>query len=138
MKEIVWKEDYNLNIPSIDTQHRKLFVYLNNLRNSILNHEQETVIKETLSDLINYGFEHFSYEENLLKEINYPDFSDHQKRHDYYNGNLIRLQNKFVHGDAVMATDLILFIKKWLIDHILVEDKKYQIFCLENKINLEP
>jgi hemerythrin len=34
-----------------------------------------------------------------------------------------------------MATDLILFIKNWLLDHILVEDKKYADFFRENSFN---
>jgi hemerythrin len=49
----------------------------------------------------------------------------------------MNLKEKLVHGDEIMATDLMIFIKKWLIEHILIEDKKYATFCEDNNIKFE-
>lgn len=128
MKTIEWKDEYNLNIDSIDTQHKKLFIYLNELRSGIVKKEREESIRSAIQNLLDYGIEHFAFEEELLKKNSFPDFDEHQAMHNKYNEMLIDYKDKFAHGNEIMATDLILFIKNWLIKHILVEDMKYKTY----------
>lgn len=123
--KVEWKSEYNLGIPAIDRQHQKLFKYLNDLRNSILQETEDDGVKMALQALIDYGIEHFAYEEAILKKANYPIFEDHQALHGIYNQRLYDYKKKLDQGKEVLATELIIFIKKWLLVHILKEDQAY-------------
>lgn len=125
MMNVEWKSEYNLGIPAIDRQHQKLFEYLSDLRNSMLEEAEQDGIKTALQNLIDYGIEHFSYEEAILQQADYPIFNDHQALHEVYNQRLYSFQEKLNNGEDVMATELIIFIKKWLLVHILKEDQAY-------------
>ena len=125
MMKVEWKDEYNIGIASIDRQHQKLFVYLSDIRLALINDDQEEAIQKAIQNLIDYGIEHFSFEEALLKEGNYDLLDEHHELHNSYNEKLIRFKNKLVHNDDPMGTELIIFIKKWLLEHILVEDMKY-------------
>ena len=135
MKKIEWKDEYNLDISMIDRQHQKLFDYLNILRQGILEHNAIDAIKQGIQDLYDYGREHFSFEESLMKKGGFPILLEHIETHKSFNREIKTYQDRFEAGNEIMATDLILFIKNWLLNHILVEDRKYADFFRENSFH---
>ena len=132
MNKIEWKDEYNLEIPAIDRQHRKLFDYLNALRQGIMDHNTVDAINKSLQDLYEYGKEHFSFEEHLMELGDYSVLAEHKVKHQEFNQKIEEYKNKFQQGNELMATDIIVFIKTWLLNHILIEDRKYADYFVKN------
>ena len=65
-----WSEKFNIGIDVIDNQHRQILDYINALEKIRATGAREQ-IKEVLDDLIDYTQSHFSFEENLLSQVNY-------------------------------------------------------------------
>ena len=65
-----WSEKFNIGIEVIDNQHRQILEYINTL-DQIRISGQRNQISDVLDDLIDYTQSHFSFEENLLKQVNY-------------------------------------------------------------------
>ena len=65
-----WNESYNIGIEVIDHQHRQILDYINTLE-QVKNTGKRDKIKEIQDDLIDYTQSHFSFEENLLQQVNY-------------------------------------------------------------------
>jgi len=120
-----WESDYEIGIVAIDQQHKKLVEMIKILENATQGVDQMT--QETgiiLKELVEYVKNHFSDEEQVMKKISYPEYSNHKKKHkelvDEVRGILISLKN----GAYISNTALLQFLKKWLLEHILMEDKK--------------
>jgi len=75
-----------------------------------------------------YVLNHFSYEEEYMRKIKFPDIVRHRRIHKDFD-NLIYSYNRDIReGKIVLNTAIIKLIKNWLVDHILNEDKKYAAF----------
>ncbi len=133
MIQLEWKDEYNLGVDDIDKQHQKLFDYLRELRDMMRNEDTKGGIAQTLDNLYNYGVEHFTFEEQLMERIGFSALEGHRKLHTMYNQRLDEFRKRFQSED-MMATELLVFIKEWLLNHILKEDKKYALFMKENDI----
>lgn len=127
-----WSEKFVLGVQEIDQQHKKivdLINALNDLRNKDAHNEN---LHEIINELISYTKTHLLYEENLLKQHEYPDFSSHKSEHDQLVRQSMDFQKKFIEGNTSLATDIAILLNDWLAEHILVVDKKYVPF-LKNK-----
>lgn len=120
-----WKSDYEVGIVAIDQQHKKLVEMIEMLEEATQGSDQMT--QETgniLKELVEYVKNHFSDEEQVMKKISYPEYSRHKKLHkelvDEVRDILLTLKN----GGYISNTDLLRFLKKWFVEHILMEDKK--------------
>ncbi len=85
--------------------------------------------KDVLIMLSTYFESHFKHEENFMQEIEYPLYELHCEKHE----QIIKEINTFIKIMSVMDTqtfelELGMFIEKWLVQHIIYEDKKIQGF----------
>ena len=66
-----WKEDFSVNIKTIDEQHQELFRIGNSLYNIISikgGIDRYDEIMKILYEMRDYAIYHFDYEEKLMKE----------------------------------------------------------------------
>ena len=79
---------------------------------------------DVLAKLVEYTLVHFATEEDLMQLVHYPD----EGAHKAYHQNLIEtVQNyikKYDEDPNASNYDLLFFLKKWLIEHILKNDKR--------------
>ena len=122
---IQWKEDYNLNIKNIDQQHRKLIDLINILYDSIAQQENDRVLDEIMSDLIDYTFIHFKNEERYFIKFQYDDAQFHIAEHQFFLRQVEKLQAEHTSKDLTVKLETVLFLQKWFLNHILKSDKKY-------------
>ena len=66
----------------IDSQHKELIAKINKLLDSIETSSDKLVAIKTLDYLADYTEFHFTAEEKLQEEINYPGIKEHKKEHD--------------------------------------------------------
>lgn len=123
-----WTQDLSVDISSIDNQHKKLISLINQLHEARLQGRGKEMVGETLTALIDYTRTHFSFEEKLFDTHGYPASASHKEEHLKLIDQVLDYKNDFAKGDLTLSTDLMIFLKDWLRNHILGVDKKYTEF----------
>jgi len=123
MPHIEWTDDLNTNISVIDSQHHRIVDFINQLYDAQKDNNK-ILVDEVISDLVDYTISHFSFEENILEQAEYPFIEPHKKVHQLF----IKKVNQFVErsqkGEDV-TDELLIVLKRWLINHIKTEDHDY-------------
>lgn len=120
-----WTEKYSVGIKSLDHDHQQLFDLVNHLFEAMSHGKAKEILSETLNKLISYTRTHFIREEIFFKSTNYPDSKEHKKQHDLFVDKVTEFKKQFDEGNQKISIDLIKFLSDWLVNHILVSDKKY-------------
>jgi hemerythrin-like metal-binding protein len=71
-----------------------------------------------------YAITHFRDEEDYMKKASYPDLDAHKKEHENFLTEVKSSFTKFKESDSP-PIDLVVFLKKWLLNHIAIKDKLY-------------
>ena len=130
-----WLDKYNLNIETIDNQHKKLVGLLNNLATAMSEGKGNDVLESTLKELIDYSVYHFEEEEKHFSKIDYPQAEEHRKEHKELIEKVEKIQQDFEVGRLGISIELMRFLKDWLINHINDTDK--QLGLLLNKAGIK-
>lgn len=121
-----WSDEYKLGIKMIDDDHRSLFNTANHLHRAVKTHEGHETVKATFDMLTKYVHEHFAREEQLMEEANYPGLDEHRRLHANFIRAFFSTKQSYIVAPKMFDFDGFLdFLKKWLINHVLVEDPKY-------------
>jgi hemerythrin len=123
---IQWRSDYTIGIDAIDAEHKQIIEHFSKLYDMMRTGGGHAYYKEMLIFLKNYVAFHFENEEALQVKMGYPNSVEHQEVHAYYRKKFTELFDAHLERQ-VTDEDLIqinLLLKKFLVDHILVEDKK--------------
>jgi hemerythrin len=123
MSYFVWDESLNTGIPVIDSQHRRIVDYINQLQDAIST-DNESMVQEVLDDLVDYTVSHFSFEEHLQEQAQYANFETHKKTHEKFTQRIQDYQERF-HGGEDIAETLLSDLRDWLIKHIKQDDADY-------------
>ena len=127
-----WNASLELKISSIDSQHQKLVEYINELYDAMMAGKGNDVLGSVFQKLITYTQDHFAYEEKLFETHGYSETSQHAKAHASLKSTVSDFYTKFQKGEMAVSSELMNFLKEWLMNHILKEDKAYVPF-LKNK-----
>lgn len=129
-----WGDNLSVSIPSIDRQHKKLIGYINSLAEAIDEGQSRVKLEGILKGLVSYTKTHFVFEEMLFERYEYADRDNHMKAHEQLFTSIEDFKQRISHGDAEYGSELMEFLKSWLNDHILREDKAYMPTFLENGV----
>jgi len=124
MTTIEWKDSFNVNIETIDSQHKILIRVFNDLGNAMEEGKGKEVVKDTLNRLVDYTQFHFSAEEELMAQYEYPEYGPHKRAHDDLKKKVIALNERRNDEGFVLRLEIIYFLKNWLQSHILETDKR--------------
>ncbi|MGI6776634.1 MAG: bacteriohemerythrin [Acetivibrionales bacterium] len=123
---IEWKDSYSIGIEEIDKQHKALFDAINRLLNACSQGRGKEEVGSVIKFLGDYVVTHFSSEEKLQQEYNYPDFAAHKGMHDKFIEDFTQLKEQ-IETEGVNARSVILVnrtVVDWLTRHIKNVDKK--------------
>lgn len=120
-----WQDDYNTGIASIDEQHQKLCDMLNELEECMNSDNVYQVMGKILKELVEYVKFHFQDEEKVMSRIAYPKLAEHKRIHKDLVDQIVKILLDMKNGKELEAVELNIFLKKWLLNHILQEDKKF-------------
>jgi hemerythrin len=132
MALIEWTDELSVNIKEIDLQHRRLIEIINQLHDAMKERKTNEVLQGILESLVNYTEYHFKVEENYFEEFNYIGTAAHTSRHADLVKQVLTFYNDFKLGKISVSIKLMGFLRDWLREHILIEDKKY-IRCFHEK-----
>lgn len=123
---IPWHEDYGLGLDQIDNQHRRLFILMNEVWEAILPFADSGIdtVSRLIRELENYARAHFAEEEAFMRDTAYPRLESHQKAHEAFLARIHKEKEALQEGSRV-SLDLLLFLRDWLISHVLVADRDY-------------
>ena len=127
MNQITWQPRYEVGIPEIDEQHRKLVELIARLQESLMLDGSELggpIVGEILKELVAYAHDHFKFEEEYMARMKYSGLDAHRKHHRALAGEIRETLQNLKEGGDLTKIELIEFLKHWLVDHILAEDKK--------------
>ncbi len=125
MALIDWTNDFETGIVQVDDQHRKLVEIVNKFDEAAKRGKGSRVMNEILTDLLSYTAEHFVDEEKLMEDAEYPKLKQHKSQHRQLLQKVERLQFEFDQQGKRITVEVREFLKYWLINHILKEDKAY-------------
>ena len=127
---ISWNASLEIGVADIDRQHKALFTKLDALLDAVREGKAQSTIGETLKFLTDYAVEHFSSEEALMEEIQYPHLREHKALHEAFISTVKQLKQQFeagINNDA-LAIELKKQVFDWLWSHIGREDRKIAAF----------
>ena len=81
---IVFDEALKTGNELIDTQHQELIARVNKLSDSLESAKGKNVAIQTLDFLMDYVEFHFSAEEKLQEENQYPELAAHKEQHEKF------------------------------------------------------
>jgi len=132
--KITWNESYSVKNEDIDNQHKKWIEIINELHEALINeNEFGNIIEESLEAMVEYTQVHFSFEEEYMMKIRYPDLTKHKDAHSVFMNRLKQCQNELQKGKTILYMDIMQELKNWLVDHISGEDQKYASFLSGSK-----
>ncbi len=125
---IEWCESLELREPVVDSEHRYLVQLINNLHEKFEAGIQADNLAKVFSHLLNYVRVHFENEEALMEAINYPDISEHRKKHQELMDQALELSDLYMEREKDITIDTLEFLDKWVVGHIAGFDMKIKEF----------
>ncbi len=130
---IEWDDSFSVGISIIDEQHKKLINIINDTIALILDKAVDEMqfskygesILGILDEMAGYAKEHFATEEAYMLQFGYTEYSHHKEEHFNFFNKVTDYRNKINGDDYQIACEIFEFLKKWIVDHIKVVDKKY-------------
>jgi hemerythrin len=130
MPIILWSDKLTVGIATIDSHHQVLIDHINRLYEANRTGKAEVELGGILDKLIDYTGYHFNYEESLMAQNDYSGLPIHKSAHTALIKQVKDLQEKLNKGQSGLSIHVISFLKDWLTNHILGEDKKLGAFLV--------
>jgi len=116
-----------IDVLSIDDQHRRMFELMNAAIRSLAEADPVEVVV-ALDALAAFADYHFGEEEALLTRAQYPDVDAHRRSHADLAARLHELRQEIASGALALPGDVETFLRPWLTEHILNEDRAFGPF----------
>jgi hemerythrin-like metal-binding protein/PAS domain S-box-containing protein len=120
---VVWYKKYNLNIPEIDEQHKRIIKLLNEFKQACDDGKSVNELNKLFKNLVNYTSYHFHNEESYFKKYAYKDADNHSIEHKKIIDIMQNIQNKLVNKEYLLT--ILEQLKDELINHFISIDVKY-------------
>jgi hemerythrin len=127
---VAWDEKYSTGIQLIDDQHKELLKLTNELFNSCKEGDQSAgnTFRKILHSTVDYVKYHFSAEEKIFENINYPLAAEHKRQHESFVKRVLEDAKSFEEGRHIVPINFAKFLKEWILTHIAIHDKQYADF----------
>ena len=125
MELIKWTDKYTLGIQEIDNQHKGLVVIINELFTYMSEGKAKEKMEDVFDHLTEYTKKNFSAEELMLYRYAYKDIEEHKVEHKKFIEKLEAFKKDFNNSKITISLEVLNFLKDWLLNHILISDKKY-------------
>lgn len=121
----------NLNVSSIDNEHRVQIGLLNALYDSVKAEKSAAEIAEIVNQLTAYSELHFMSEELLMRMYAYPDYDDHVQDHETMTEHLNAIVKTSSSGEENMILKTASDMRQFLVSHIATRDQALTEYLLK-------
>jgi hemerythrin len=140
MSKIEWDDSLSVNVDLIDEQHKMLIQKLADLSDAFRRGLEQNKVMKTLEFMIDYTDFHFSAEEKVMDENNYPGLNEQKQQHEEFKTTLNDIVEDYKEEGTTteIATAINVFLLNWLTKHIKGSDSKLGEFLTEKGLaNIE-
>ncbi|MBF0425137.1 MAG: bacteriohemerythrin [Magnetococcales bacterium] len=130
-----WHDAFSVDVRDLDIHHQKMFQMGAKLHTALESAAPASILREVALFLKGYAEFHFQSEEKLLFARNYPGAESHRRLHRELIATLQEMLDKMTCEEWKNGEELSRFFQGWLIDHILVEDRKYAEFLATHTLS---
>jgi hemerythrin len=134
VESIEWDDSLILGIKQIDEHHRNLVGLLSKSYSALLLDNPQAELEGIVGELVEYTAYHFSFEERLMAEYDFPYMNSHRLEHAEFSCNVRDFQDMLKRGDAALVTEVLVFLRGWLVNHILKVDRVYATFLIDKGV----
>lgn len=133
-----WREQLSVGNDLIDSDHKYLIEIINQA-DAGLKSKNLSVVTQALVNLIKYSKMHFEKEEKIARAVNYPHVLVLHDSHEDLLGKLdqIKLDIGEEWTDST-AESFGIFLRNWLIDHVIKEDMLMKPFLKKFSPRFDP
>lgn len=111
-------------IEKIDAEHQRLIGIFNRLNEKAAKNESAD-FKQIVEELEEYSCYHFNTEETLMEKANFDEIEEHIYQHQIFRQKINDFKISILFGGSTLETDMVNFLRKWLLKHIAEVDAKY-------------
>lgn len=133
-KPILWKDEMSVGVAQLDDDHKGLISILNRLGEAL--HDEagtRAALDLGFRALSRYMRVHFAREEHAMRAADYPGLDEHHPQHADFIDEMTDMAARFESGgDDELLEELVLYLRDWLINHIMAEDMAYKPFLSGN------
>lgn len=125
--QLVWREEYNIGIDTIDREHQRLFKIINKL--FIFSEEEKKsqwACQEGIKYFKDHAVKHFEEEEQYMKSINYEGLEMHRRLHEGFRNKTLPALEKELEETDYSPESVGHFLgvcAGWLLGHTMTEDR---------------
>lgn len=121
-----WSEEYSVGIALFDGEHQRLIDMANELYDAVLSGTADEDLKPIYLGLLAYCYRHFAHEEEFFAIADYPLSAEHIACHAALRAEVEKFRTRITDTPKnLLALEMVQFIKNWITDHIMVQDRKY-------------
>jgi len=130
---VVWNESFSVGFEPIDDQHKVLV----NMTNELFSACKEDIVAADIAFLgiikraLDYAETHFADEEEYLSKADYPYLDEQKEQHEAFVEELQKTIEEF-EAEKIEPIYLARYLKKWLLNHIAVYDKRYSSYLVQS------
>ena len=125
MPLIEWNDRLSVNVEEIDNQHRQIVKFINDLDAAMKQGKGGDALSDIVEGLKNYAVSHFATEEQYFEQFAYPRTFAHRQEHAIFTSKVAAFKKNLENGDRLMSIEVLIFMSKWLVNHITGSDKDY-------------
>lgn len=130
-RAIVWNPSMSVGDNRLDNEHMVLIEVINQLVIAD-NRRDRHILEMTIDELISYASFHFRHEEEYMARAGYPGRDDHIGQHRAFTNKMLRVRDSFLtHRRMAVGDEILIFLRHWLTQHILIEDMAYRRFIAD-------
>jgi hemerythrin-like metal-binding protein len=122
-----WIENAGTGVAIFDAEHRQMSDMAMDFYDAILSGESQSALSAHFKALTAVAAEHISHEENYMRFAEYPELERHSAVHRQMMQELDRAPLTNIRNSenrAARALEVLRFLKHWLMDHVLSDDRK--------------
>ncbi|MBF0310102.1 MAG: hemerythrin family protein [Magnetococcales bacterium] len=128
-----WRDEFSVGIDRLDKDHRDLIAISRELLDLPLEKRSLAMVAHIVDKLVTYTTNHFAREEAIMLEYGYPSREAHFREHLHLIRKIVDFQYDLNLGSSHMiGMRVAMFLNRWLIQHILMHDKRYSVFFQEH------
>jgi hemerythrin len=124
MTLIEWKDEFNLGIEEVDSEHRVLVELINALHEAMLAGAGRSDVVEGISQIYAIVSGHFEREEAFMRETRYLAYAEHKEDHEVLLDDLREILEQVRSGGGYAEDRLSADLQYWFSDHFRTHDAR--------------
>lgn len=132
MSFVAWDDRFTSGIRIFDDEHKALIAIVNQLHDAFMSGVERAALSRICDELTEYVMLHFRHEEMYFDDWHYPDKQAHIAAHRQLREQVFAYRGQILDRPSLeMANELFGFLRLWLTEHILSDDRYFCEFLYQ-------